>query len=53
MFEEERNENIWLAEQMELDGWAREDVEKEEEEIDGISNILQVESGTSGRGEAG
>lgn len=46
-FEEERHEFIWLAEQMELDGWAREDVEKEKEESDGISNILQSEPGSA------
>lgn len=43
-FEEERNENIWLQEQMILEADDRDDVKLEEEESDGISNLLHLES---------
>lgn len=46
-FEEERNENIWLQERMLLEADDRDDVKLEEEEGDGISNLLHLESGSA------
>lgn len=43
-FQEERNENIWLQERMLLEADDRDDVKLEEEEGDGISNLLHLES---------